>query len=57
MRRLTYPLARTGRSWAVATACLLAVVVGGAFLVSGRGIDWSPAQGSPTLDGTWLGRV
>jgi hypothetical protein len=55
VRRLTYPLSRTGRSWAVATACLLGVVVGGAFLVSGRGIDWSPAESSPTLDGSWLG--
>ncbi len=57
VRRLTHPLARSGRSWAVATAVLLALVVGGVLTVDGRGVDWSPAQGSPTLDGSWFGRL
>ena len=47
-----YPLARSGRSWAVSTACLLALLVGGAFLLDDRGIDWSPYQGAPDVAGS-----
>ena len=47
-----HPLARSGRSWAVSTACLLALLVGGAFLLDARGIDWSPYQGAPDVAGS-----
>jgi hypothetical protein len=52
VRRLAHPLARTGRSWAVTTACLLALLVGGAFLLDAQGIDWSPYQGAPDVAGS-----
>ena len=54
VRRLAHPLARTGRSWAVSTACLLALLVGGAFLLDAQGIDWSPYQGAPDVAGSRL---
>ena len=52
VRRLAHPLARSERSWAVSTACLLALLVGGAFLLDARGIDWSPYQGAPDVVGS-----
>ena len=52
VRRLAYPLARSERSWAVSTACLLALLVGGAFLLDARGIDWSPYQSAPDVVGS-----
>ena len=54
VRRLGYPLARSGRSWAVTSACLLALLAGGAFLLDARGIDWSPYQGAPDVAGSWF---
>jgi serine/threonine protein kinase len=54
VRRLSHPLARSGRSWAVTTACLLALIAGGAFLLDDRGTDWSPYQGAPDVAGSRL---